>query len=99
MFAVQVASYGEDDSTWDVPAKSPAACAPKSPEVIMHDGQLLRLRPRFAIDKAAGNTAIALGLGPAPDALNDRLASRIVLGLSGTLASIVWMWSLSPPPL
>ena len=95
MFAVQVASNEQDDSTWD----APAACAPKSPDVVMHHGQLLRLRPRFALDKAAGNTAIALGLGPAPDTDRDRLASRFVMGVFGTLLSIVWMGSLAPPPL
>ena len=51
------------------------------------------------MDKAAGHSAIARGLGPAPDPGSDRIARRIGLGVFGTMASIIWMWSLSPPPL
>lgn len=69
------------------------------PPAHYQNGVLFQVRPRFPLDKAAGHTASALGLGPAPDPRSDRLARRLGLGLFGSLASIIWMWSLSPPPL
>jgi hypothetical protein len=57
------------------------------------------VRPRFALDPPVPNSAAALGLGPPPPPINDRLARRIGLGVLGTVASIVWMWLLTPPPL
>jgi hypothetical protein len=60
---------------------------------------LFQVRPRFPLDKAAGHSGQALGLGPALDPAKGHLARRLGLGLIGTLASIIWMWSLAPPPL
>ena len=57
---------------------------------------LLQVRARSPLDKAAGHTGAALGLGPAVDPGGDRVARRLGLGVFGTLASIIWLWSLSP---
>ena len=79
---------------------SDAGVAPQNgPAAFQHHGLSLRLRPRTALDRPAGHTGTALGLGPALDPRRGRLARRFGLGLVGTLASIVWTWSLSPPPL
>jgi hypothetical protein len=75
------------------------AAEPKFPIVFHNDGLSLRLRARTALDRGAGHTGTALGLGPAPDPGRGRLARPFGLGLFGTLASMIWMWSLSPPPL
>ncbi|WP_156256950.1 hypothetical protein [Sandarakinorhabdus oryzae] len=56
------------------------------------------MRPRFPLDKAAGHSGQALGLGPALDPASGRLARRLGLGLIGTLASMIWLWSLTPLP-
>ena len=58
---------------------------------------LLQVRARTPLDKAAGHTAMALGLGTSPRPDDERVARRLGLGLFGTLASIIWMWSLLPP--
>lgn len=59
---------------------------------------VFQVRPRFPVDKAAGHSGQALGLGPALDPASGRLARRLGLGLVGTLASMIWMWSITPPP-
>jgi hypothetical protein len=28
-----------------------------------------------------------------------RVHARLLLGLSGTLANLLWLWNLAPPPL
>ena len=88
-------------SAYQIALNSDAATAdsPSGPAVFQQGDLSLRLRPRTAIDREAGHTGTALGLGPAPDPGSGRLARRFGLGLFGTLASIIWMWSLSPPPL
>ena len=58
---------------------------------------LLQVRARTPLDKAQGHTAMALGLGTSPRPDDERVARRLGLGLFGTLASIIWMWSLLPP--
>ena len=58
----------------------------------------LPARPRTSVDRAAGHTAYALGLGPAPAPGAGRAARRIGIGLMGTLASVLWMWNLAPLP-
>lgn len=68
-------------------------------QAALREVQALPVRPRFVIDKPAGHTGAALGLGPAPAPGSDRVARRFGLGLLGTMASIIWMWSLTPPPL
>ncbi len=47
--------------------------------------------------RTLGNTAQGLGLGPPPPPGAGRMARRVGLGLFGTLASLLWLWSLSPP--
>lgn len=75
------------------------AALQNGPAVFQQGDLSLRLRARTALDRGAGHTSTALGLGPAPDPGSGRLARPFGLGLFGTLASIIWMWSLSPPPL
>jgi hypothetical protein len=57
------------------------------------------VRPRSLLDAPAANSADALGLGPLPPPHSERLARRLGLGVIGTLATILWMWTLAPPPL
>ena len=57
------------------------------------------LRPRSTLDRADGHSGLALGLGPAPADCSGSFARRFSLGLFGTLASVIWMWSLAPPPI
>ncbi|WP_372915684.1 hypothetical protein [Sandarakinorhabdus sp.] len=67
-------------------------------QAALREVRALAVRPRSVIDKTAGHTGTALGLGPAPAPGSDRNARRFGLGLFGTMASIIWMWSLTPPP-
>jgi hypothetical protein len=73
------------------------------PTVLLRDGlrpgEVFSVRPRMALDRPLPNSAAALGLGPPPPPGSGRLARRLGLGLFGTLASMIWMWSLTPPPL
>ncbi|WP_303781440.1 hypothetical protein [Sandarakinorhabdus limnophila] len=57
------------------------------------------MRRRTALATPAANSAAALGLGPPPAPDGDRMARRLGLGVVGTLATILWMWTLAPPPL
>lgn len=57
------------------------------------------VRPPTSLDRPAGHTARALGLGPPPPPGAGRIARRLGIGLFGTLASLLWLWSLQPPPL
>lgn len=59
----------------------------------------LTVRPRSSLDPPAFNSADALGLGPPPPPDSGRRAVRLGLGLFGTLATIIWMWGLAPPPI
>ena len=59
----------------------------------------LPVRQRTGFDRPAGYTARSLGLGPAPAPEVDGAARRVGIGLLGTLACVVWLWSLAPPPL
>lgn len=83
----------------DVVSREVSAATSIVPVSPQRAGVLFALRPPSPLDKAAGHTGMALGLGPVPDPGNDSLARRIGLGLFGTLASIIWMWSLTPPAL
>lgn len=70
----------------------------------LRPGEVFPVRPRSvvvrpALDRPVPNSAAALGLGPPPPPGSGRLARRLGLGLFGTLASLIWMWSLTPPPL
>jgi len=60
---------------------------------------VLSVRPRFSMDAPAANSAAALGLGPPPSPDSERIARRLGMGVVGTLATILWMWTLAPPPL
>ncbi|WP_310475323.1 hypothetical protein [Sandarakinorhabdus sp.] len=57
------------------------------------------MRQRSPLDPPVVSSAVALGLGPPPPPSSGHLARRLCLGMFGTLASIVMMWSLTPPPL
>jgi hypothetical protein len=57
------------------------------------------VRRRSPLDLPVTNSATALGLGPPPTPASERIARRLGLGVIGTLATILWMWTLAPPPL
>lgn len=57
------------------------------------------MRSRSLFDRPAISSADALGLGPPPPPNSGRLAIRLGLGLFGTLATIIWMWGMAPPPV
>jgi hypothetical protein len=60
---------------------------------------VLSVRRRSAFNAPVSNSGAALGLGPPPAPGGDRMARRLGLGVVGTLATILWMWTLAPPPL
>ena len=81
-------------------SSSPVLPRPNAPQRLVPQSDLvLTVRQRSAFDAPVTNSGSALGLGPPPAPGGDRMARRLGLGVVGTLATILWMWTLAPPPL
>ena len=83
------------------PAPRPSTPPPNAPlqPSATRPNLVLSVRRRSAFDTPVSNSGAALGLGPPPAPGGDRMARRLGLGVVGTLATILWMWTLAPPPL
>jgi hypothetical protein len=80
-------------------SSSPVLPRPNAPQRLVPQSDLVpSVRPRFPMDAPVINSAAALGLGPPPPD-SERSARRLGLGVVGTLATILWMWTLAPLPL